>query len=229
MPDIFISHKKEDSPQKPEIMEQLPIHEESPRPERNFYKDRKSVHRHPLSPYALLPANVSFETKNDGEKVVLLLRRHPITNLGWLIVFVIMLFAPSVLSGFPLLDFLPDNFRFIAVLSWYMISTAYFLENFLSWFFNVNIITDERIIDVDFYNLIYKHVTDAETNKIQDVSYNMGGVIRTMFDYGDVLIQTASEIPNLEFLAIPHPSQVVKLLQELRIEEQVEALEGRIS
>lgn len=229
MPDIFISHKKEDSPQKPEVMEDPPVHEGKPCPPNILYKNRKSLPHHPLSPYAFLPANVNFETKNDGEKVVLLLRRHPITNLGWLAIFVVMLFAPSVLGNFPILDFLPENFRFIAVLSWYMVTTAYFLENFLSWFFNVNIITDERIIDVDFCNLIYKHVTDAETNKIQDVSYNMGGVIRTMFDYGDVLIQTASEIPSLEFIAIPHPSQVVKLLQELRIEEQVEALEGRIS
>jgi hypothetical protein len=56
----------------------------------------------------------------------------------------------------------------------------------------------------------------------------MGGVVRTIFNYGDVLIQTASEVPNFEFLAVPKPDQVVKVLQDLRIEEQQEAIEGRV-
>ena len=42
------------------------------------------------------------------------------------------------------------------MLVWYLISIAYFIESFLTWFFNVYFVTDERIIDVDFYNLIYK-------------------------------------------------------------------------
>ena len=52
--------------------------------------------------------------------------------------------------------------------------------------FNVYIVTDERIIDIDFYNLIYKEVSDANIDKIQDVTYKMGGVVRTLFNYGDV-------------------------------------------
>ena len=102
------------------------------------------------------------------------------------------------------------------------------MESFLTWFFNVYIVTDERIIDIDFYNLIYKEVSDANIDKIQDVTYKMGGVIRTLFNYGDVMVQTASEVPNFEFLAVPKPDKVAKVLQDLRIEEQQEAIEGRV-
>jgi uncharacterized membrane protein YdbT with pleckstrin-like domain len=136
--------------------------------------------------------------------------------------------VPFFVDNLGILSSVPTNFRFIFNLIWFLILSAYFLESFLTWYFNVYIVTDERIIDVDFYNLIYKEVSDANIDKIQDVTYKMGGVIRTIFNYGDVLVQTASEVPNFEFLAVPKPDQVVKVLQDLRIEEQQEAIEGRV-
>jgi len=193
------------------------------------FKERKSVPVSPLSSFAYLPKGVSFETKNREEKIVLLLRRHPITNLRWILIAVFLILAPLVLNFFPILDFLPANFRFVAVLGWYLITLAFIFENFLDWFFNVNIITDERIVDIDFDNLIYKKISEMAIDKIQDVTVRTGGVVRTMFNYGDVFIQTAAEVTNFDFLAVPNPERVTKILEELKVEEQQEALEGRVS
>ncbi|KKR84169.1 MAG: hypothetical protein UU32_C0049G0007 [Candidatus Woesebacteria bacterium GW2011_GWB1_41_10] len=140
----------------------------------------------------------------------------------------LMFLAPMVLSSFPLLDFLPENYKFVAILGWYMISIAYAFESFLDWFFSVYIVTDERIFDVDFVNLIYREISEANIDQIQDVTTAMGGVVRTLFNYGDVFIQTASEIPRIEFEAVPHPDQVAKILRELRVEEEQEKIEGRV-
>jgi uncharacterized membrane protein YdbT with pleckstrin-like domain len=139
-----------------------------------------------------------------------------------------MFAAPMVLSSFPLLSFLPENFQFIAILAWYMLTVAYVFESFLDWFFSVFIITDERMFDVDFVNLIYREISEANLDQIQDVTVKMGGVVRTIFNYGDILIQTASEVPNIEFEAVPHPDQVAKVLRELRVQEETEKLEGRV-
>jgi len=104
----------------------------------------------------------------------------------------------------------------ILILAWYLLTLIITMENFLDWFFNVCIVTNLRIVDIDFVNLIYKNVSDANINKIQDVSYNMGGVIRTIFNFGDVVIQTAAEIEQFEFEAVPNPARVVKILEDLR-------------
>ena len=56
----------------------------------------------------------------------------------------------------------------------------------------------------------------------------MGGVIRTIFNYGDVYIQTAAEVPTFQFLAVPKPDRVARVLQDLIIEEEKEKLEGRV-
>lgn len=192
-------------------------------------KHKAPGHTHnPLAAYYYLPDNVNFETKEREEEIILFLRKHPITLLPKALFAVLMILAPSILSIFPILSFLPSNFQLIVVLGWYLITIAFVLESFLTWFFNVYLITDERIVDIDFYNLIYKEVSDANIDKIQDVTYKMGGVVRTLFNYGDVLIQTASEVPNFEFLAVPRPDKVATVLQDLRIEEEQEKLEGRI-
>ena len=173
MPDIFISDIKEEENKVDSIPEAVVS-----KPKPKFKLEKTPGHSHnPLSAFCFWPENVDFEAKDKEEEVVLLLRRHPITNLGRILTSAVMVLAPGVLSRFPILDFLPDNYRFIAILGWYLIVTAFVLQNFLNWLFNVQIVTDERIVDIDFSNLIYKQVSDANIDKIQDVSYKMGGVV----------------------------------------------------
>ncbi len=227
MPDIFIGPEKETEKTKSseKVNDQLESHS---KPIKHYGGEKRSGVGHPLAAYCYMPSSVNFENRNEDEKVILVLRKHPITNVGWISIFVLMFMAPIVLANFPLLEFLPANFQFIAVMGWYLITIAYGLESFLTWFFNVYIVTDERIIDIDFYNLIYKEISDANIDKIQDVTYKMGGVIRTLLNYGDVFIQTASEVPAFEFLAVPSPDRVTRVLQDLRIEEEQEKIEGRV-
>ena len=224
MPDIFIN--PDEKPREPEKIKAPEVKKEVKELlGETFVKPQtKNV----LSSYLTHPKNIDFEIKDKEEKVELLLRQHPIVNIKWMLISVLMVLAPIILVNFLSLSFLPVGFRLVAFLIWYLITMAFSLENFLSWYFNVYIITDERVIDIDFLNLIYKEVSDANIDKIQDITYKMGGVARTMFNYGDVFIQTAGEIPNFEFAAVPKPDRVVKILEELRMEEQQEALEGRI-
>lgn len=231
MPDIFISPEKKQH-HKDKTEHNSGISKKSVAKEvhvkRRFIEESPGHTHSPLASYSFMPEKVDFEIRDNEEKTVLLLRKHPITNIPWILLFLLMFFAPIVLANFPILEFLPDNFRFVAILGWYLITVAYALESFLSWFFNVYIITDERIVDIDFHNLIYKEISDANIDRIQDVTYKMGGVIRTIFNYGDVFIQTAAEVPSFEFLAVPRPSEVARVLQNLRIEEEQEKIEGRV-
>lgn len=184
--------------------------------------------QNPLSSFFYFPEKVNFETRERKEKVVLLLRRHIVTNIKWIFTSTLMLFSPLLLVIIPIISFLPPNYQFILVLIWYMLTTAYILESFLNWFFNVNVVTDERVVDIDFHNLIYKEVSDAKIDKIQDVTYTMGGVLKTFFNYGNVYIQTAAEIPSFEFIGVPRPDRVAKVLQDLMMEEEQEKIEGRV-
>lgn len=176
---------------------------------------KPQLSRHLLAALAYKPKEISFETQRKKEEIILLMRRHWITNLGWLLFTFLLIFLPLFFPSFPLFQILPTRFKLIAIPIWYLLAFAFFLENFLNWYFNVYLLTSERIVDIDFYSLIYKEISDARIEKIQDVTYSMGGLIRTLFNYGDILVQTAAERTVFEFEAIPKPAWVVQKINEV--------------
>jgi hypothetical protein len=208
MPDVFIS----DSPQAPVSTPPEP----AKIPHSELQKKKYSGHTHSrLSAFALYPEHIDFETREKGEKIILLLRAHPITNVRWIVITFLMVTVPTIVAAMGVFAGLPAGFDLIVTLAWYLLSMAYALENFLSWYFNVYFVTTHRIIDVDFFNLIYKQVSDANLDRIQDVTYTMGGVVRTVFNYGNLYIQTAGEVTQFEFLGVPSPDKVAKIIQDL--------------
>lgn len=218
MPDIFVaSDKKETKANKetkashPEVAAGL----------------TKGDTTNPFAAFTVHPHNLRFETQSANEEIVLLLRQHFITLFPWFVMFLLMVFMPlwlPVIVGVLSIDLslIPMGFMFVGVLIWYLLAFGLSLEKFLNWYFNVYIITTERVIDVDFISLLYKQVSEAQIAKIQDVTYTMGGLARAVFDYGDVIIQTAGELPNFDFMAVPHPDKVAKVISDLKLKDEQE-------
>ncbi len=174
------------------------------------------------------PKNIRFETQEELEKVLLLLRRHVITNAPWILTAIVLVIIPFFYSFFPFLDFLPARYFPFLIVGWYLLIVGFVFEKFLLWFYNIYIVTDERIIDVDFYHILYKVISDAKIDKIQDVSYEQKGIFQAFFNYGDILIQTAAEKTQFVFESIPNPDEVVTVINFLIAEEEQEVIEGRI-
>lgn len=163
-----------------------------------------------LSAYVNHPKNSNFEGQEKDEEILLLLRRHFITNIKWIIAAIIMVFAPSTLKFLEInfLTTLSNNLRVVVSISWYLVIVIFIFENFLNWYFNVYIITNKRIIDIDFWGLLYRNVSEANLKNIQDVTYSVSGFYQTVFNYGDVIVQTAAERPEFDFGSVPNPAKV---------------------
>jgi membrane protein YdbS with pleckstrin-like domain len=188
----------------------------------------KTVDKNPLSPLRFYPDHADFINKDPQEKIILLIRKHPITNILWVVSLFLLIIAPAFLTVMPFYEAMPVGFQIMSVIIWYLGTFAFGFEKFLGWFLNVNIVTDERIFDVDFWHLVHREITEADIEKIQDVTVETNSPLRTVFNYGDVRIQTAAQVPQIEFQAIPQPDKVARVLRELRLEEEIERMEGRI-
>ena len=103
----------------------------------------------------------------------------------------------------------------IAIALWYVMSVIYTLERFITWYFNVYIVTDRRLIDIDFKPLFYKNVSEATYSNLEDTSFSMHNIFQTIFNYGDVLMQTAAEKTQFEFIDIPNPAKVQDIISNL--------------
>ncbi len=173
------------------------------------------------------PDNISFETQGDTEHIILFLRQHWATNVLWIAAAVLGLVLPLILSAI-LPSLVPtffdaiQHYQWAIILVWYLVVFGFVVENFLHWYFNVYFVTDERIIDVDFVGLLYKSISEARLSRVQDVTSKMVGVIRATFNYGDVFIQTAGEKPEFDFMAVPKPDLVAKILNQQINNEELE-------
>lgn len=174
-----------------------------------------------FSAFQCKPTGVSFMGKSHDEEVILLMRRHVVTNIPWIFLSFVMLFLPNILyilelvGGTHLITALPFVYRAALLIFWYLIVFNFFFGNYLIWFFNVYLVTDKRIVDVDYARVFDVRVSDAPLFQIQDVTYDIGGVLQTMFNYGDVFIQTAAEIKEIEFERVPNPSVIQRKVSDL--------------
>lgn len=184
--------------------------------------------KHPFSSFLVRPKVFTFEEVDSNEEIILVLRQHWFTNVGWILTAIFMSVVPIFLVYVPLLNNFSPSYRFAALVFWYLLTFIVAFEKFLSWYFNVFIITDERVIDIDFNNLLDKKFSEAKISMIQDVTSKVVGLSQTLFNYGSVYIQTASEVPEIEFERVGSPEKIIKVLQQLRQEEEQEAIEGRI-
>ncbi len=157
---------------------------------------------------------LKFESQFDGEETLLVLRSHPFTQIFWLInVFIMLLILFFVNMVLPLIFDLNQIIIITIFCIVFILSYSFF--NLINWYFNVGIITNKRVIDIDYYYVLYKEITVAYLNKIQDVTVKSGGFFDSIFDYGDIFIQTAGTDPNIEFLNIPKPNKVREIICQL--------------
>ena len=162
---------------------------------------------------------ISFSNQKEDEKIILFLRAHFVTNFSWITISVILIILPIIIliiSNF--IDnappFVTAELIFILILSYYLITFAYALINFMKWFYNILIITNLGIVDVDYSGLLYHDVAFTKLNLIEDVNYIKTGFLRSLFNFGDVFIQTAGGKENLEGIGIPNPSNAAHIIAD---------------
>lgn len=174
----------------------------------------------PLTYYAVHPDGVKFETQEDSEDVVLFLRQHVVVLVPSVLLIVFLILAPIFLLPFlvSLLNLsavIPPQYFVVGITFWYVVTFGVSIMSFLRWYFNIYIVTNKRIVDIDFLHLLYKEFSEARLDKVQDLNFKSGGIFAAFFDFGDVYVETAGEAPNIDFLSVPKPAKIVETISDL--------------
>lgn len=183
------------------------------------------------SSFVVNPHRLAFDAQHESEEVILLGRRHPITNLGWLSLVAVAIFVPVFWQSFPFFAVLSDVTVEKVTILWYLSLIFFVIMNFLLWFYNVYIVTDERLVDVDFTGLLRKTVNLTDLDKLEDVNYSQNGLMDSLFNMGNVIVQTASEqktpdasgeLSAFTFEKIANPDKVAQVISQLIDNEEEE-------
>lgn len=170
--------------------------------------------------YVENPTNIKFQGQDADETILLLLRAHPIINLAWIIpailIFFVPFFFPDFLSLLNLdLTTLPQFYLIALVVINYLAVLVIVFEGFLSWYFNVYIITNKNIVDTDFYSLLFNNISITPIRNIEDANSTEAGLFGSIFNFGNVFVRTASDTTLINFISVPRPHQVSDFIIDL--------------
>lgn len=185
-------------------------------------KDKISPKLGIFSNFCHNPKEISFQNQKKNELIVLFLRSHHLTNLPWAALAFVLLFLPflglAIASNLKL-QFLntPQAGAFIFIFTWFyfLLIFSYVFICFLHWFYNVFIVTSQRVVDIDYSDIVVHNIAVTDLSHVQDVNYTQSGFISTFFNVGNVFIQTAGDERNFEALNVPKPRRATHIIGDL--------------
>ena len=154
-----------------------------------------------------------FEDQFDDENVLFVFRKHPIVMRKGLVIG----------SVCPLLGVLPAAIKPSLGFGWFfgglivglIMWVVVMFPSWISWYYSVYIVTDQRIIQITRKGLFHHTVVDLTLNQIQMVNYQIAGLQETMLGYGTIMMQTY--VGDLVIHEVHHPAKIQKeILNVLR-------------
>ncbi len=163
-----------------------------------------------------------FEGQRPGEAVLWRSYKHPL-------VFFRSLWLTYIIIVLMLLIVVPPTNAIVASISSFLL-TALGLVAFLNFLWNVidylndyYIITDQRVIHRERVVLIYDTQDETPMGKVQNVTIDRPGFLYTLFDMGNVRVETQGTRANIQFEFAPKPEVPNKLILERRDRARIES------
>lgn len=179
------------------------------------------------------PQPIAVKSSNP-ETVYILIRPFWVTFLPWILLglsFIIVgvVFSIFVDTAFPELATGPGRqVLIILTAAFLLIIIPIITVAFIDYYFDLDIVTNRRIINIDQQELFSRHVSELSLTEIEDVSVRTAGILASVLDFGDVLIQTAGTKNEFAFERILHPQEVSEIILDLadQAKTQLESGEG---
>lgn len=165
-----------------------------------------------------------FESQQDDEKVIFVVRRHWIILLkpflvGTVIIAVSVAF--SLLSQGLEAQFFNKIGSTVLTVVMSLIVLFVVLYVYLSWlinYLNLIILTNEHIVEIEQSALFARKVSELNLDCLEDATFIQKGFWKTILHYGDILVQTAGSLPNFDFKGVPYPYETAQKIMEIQDE-----------
>jgi len=172
-----------------------------------------------------------FFPQKSYEKVVYLLRRHWITFFGSAFFYAILLAIPLgfyVFIGYAFPDILANLLTgqvlfpivVLAVSIYYLSIWLFLFTGFIDYYLDLWTVTTDRIVSIEQEGLFSRTISEVDLYKIQDVTSEVNGFLPTVFNYGTIYIQTATEKERFVFEQVPNPNEIRERILGLAEEDR---------
>ncbi len=162
-----------------------------------------------------------FQGQRENEEVLRIIHRHwfniflQYIGIGCAALLVTIIFSvlPKITSLPP--DALPSIFSSFLLNTFLLFIWLYVFLIWVDYYFDVWIITNERIVNIEQKGLFNREVSELRFSRIQDVTSVVDGFVPTILNFGDVYVQTAAEEERFVFRQIPDPYTIKDMVMRL--------------
>ena len=158
-----------------------------------------------------------FPGQSPEEQIALFIRRHWMAFLPWIIItpILIMIFFTVVVFLWNTVS--PDlrAFFIFGTSTYYLIVLFVFLRAWMSYYLDVTIVTERRLIDIEQDGIFARRIAEQSLLRVQDVSARQNGFLQHFFNYGNLYIETAGEQPNFLLHNLPRPNEIAQTILNL--------------
>lgn len=165
--------------------------------------------------------------KKPGEKIIFQMRSHWILFAAELLLLVVLGFLPLglyvVFQGvWPsmLVGTISKPIMVLMTSAYYLMLWLFFITKFIDYYLDVYLVTTDRALDVSQKGMFSRTVSELDLARVQDVTSEVKGVLRSLMNFGNVYIQTAGEKERFIFEDVSHPDVIRKRLLELVEEDR---------
>jgi hypothetical protein len=158
-----------------------------------------------------------FPDQFDDEEVLYVFRKHPIVmrrgliwgSLGLLVGPLYTLVLTYTNSANP-----PSlNFFYLSFLVSIGLAALLFFPSWMSWYYSVFIVSDQRFIQITQKGFWHRSVVDMGLSQIQMVNYEISGLQETLLGFGTIMMQTF--VGDLVIHYLHHPQKIQKRILEI--------------
>ena len=162
----------------------------------------------------------NFPGRQPDEKIVIVIRKHPIVYIRSVLVFMVAVVLPLVIfliiwgNNFPLsVGGAVSIVGYLGACIYFLYGLALLVISFLNDQFDLFILTDHRLLDITQVSLLKRTVATTPLDQIQDTTSDVHGVLGTLLNYGTVDVQTAAGFAsNFTIDNIPDPALVARTI-----------------
>lgn len=147
-----------------------------------------------------------FDDQLDNEEVLFVFRKHPIVmrrGLVYAMIAILLGTIPSLIK--------PEYaYLFGGLAAGFLLSLILFAPSWITWYYSVFIVTDQRLIQLTQKGLWKRSVVDIGLNQVQMVNYEVSGLQETLLGFGTIMMQTY--VGDLIIHDVHHPAKIQKKL-----------------
>lgn len=169
-----------------------------------------------------------FIHQKSYERIAYRIRSHFITTVPAMILFIILLGIPPLFYWLATTRFMPNLFlrpELVLLITlttgvYYLSIGIFYFTYFVNYFLNLLIITNDRLLVVEQEGLFSRTISEVDLYKIQDITSAVDGFFQSMFNFGNLQIQTAGAVEKFSINNIPHPESFRQKILDLAEEDR---------